>query len=468
MLPSSLKNVFSPVLQNLLDLLCDLIGPAYLVGGVLRDVLQNNFLSNDLNLIVPLSLAECQRRLHQGGFTDVVMGNRPNSLLLPLRRHENPKTVEIATYRHRPGVSPTVEEDLFHRDITVNAMAYKWPDGPLVDPFGGLQDLYQNRIRLVNGEQTLVEDPLRALRFFRFLLQLGANPAPQDLLLCQEMQLGSVSGDRVRAELDQVFSLDLEEASSRSWINLLFSSRLGSGILPELYLLRHRVVSDEKQPYSIWDFVFNALWSLDWPEREEEISLLDFRWALLLHALGWKEVALPEESVPGPYPTQEQLFTSETTASLVLERLRFSKRRARRIMTLIAQQNVPLTIGERFMRRLINQGLPLESLLRFQKARLTALALVRPGFHKPARIAEDYRRALVRCQASRRASSRFSPHDLALSGGDLLNMVRLPPGPWLGKLQGWLVDWISQDPGRNKKEPLENQVRMWIANKAPF
>lgn len=62
-----------------------------------------------------------------------------------------------------PGIS--LEDDLKRRDLTINAMA-KNDDGQIIDPYHGLKDLKQKKLRHVS--EAFVEDPVRILRIARF------------------------------------------------------------------------------------------------------------------------------------------------------------------------------------------------------------------------------------------------------------------------------------------------------------
>lgn len=58
--------------------------------------------------------------------------------------------------------------DARRRDFTMNAL-YARPDGTVVDPLGGLEDLCARRVRFIeDADQRIREDYLRILRFFRF------------------------------------------------------------------------------------------------------------------------------------------------------------------------------------------------------------------------------------------------------------------------------------------------------------
>jgi tRNA nucleotidyltransferase (CCA-adding enzyme) len=62
--------------------------------------------------------------------------------------------------------SVTLEDDLKRRDLTINAIA-KDKNGNLIDPYNGLKDLKEKKLRHVSD--AFAEDPLRVLRVARFL-----------------------------------------------------------------------------------------------------------------------------------------------------------------------------------------------------------------------------------------------------------------------------------------------------------
>ena len=63
----------------------------------------------------------------------------------------------------------TLEEDVWRRDFTINALFYNPSNGELLDCVGGLDDLRHGRIRLLGDpEQRFREDPVRLLPALRF------------------------------------------------------------------------------------------------------------------------------------------------------------------------------------------------------------------------------------------------------------------------------------------------------------
>ena len=102
--------------------------------------------------------------------------------------------------------SDNIADDARRRDFTVNAL-YAGPDGQVVDPLGGLDDLKARRIRFIEDpDQRIKEDYLRILRFFRFYAWYGdtdEGPDPDSLAACAANIAGlqSLSIERVTAEM---------------------------------------------------------------------------------------------------------------------------------------------------------------------------------------------------------------------------------------------------------------------------
>lgn len=74
----------------------------------------------------------------------------------------------------RDNVYGTLEEDVWRRDFTVNALYYNIADFSIVDYVGGVEDLRAGRLRLIGDpDKRYREDPVRMLRAVRFATKLG-------------------------------------------------------------------------------------------------------------------------------------------------------------------------------------------------------------------------------------------------------------------------------------------------------
>lgn len=106
----------------------------------------------------------------------------------------------------------TLEQDLLRRDLTINAIAQA-PNGDLIDPFNGLNDLNNKVLRHVS--EAFVEDPLRVLRVARFTARfhyLGFSIAPETMSLMTQIvksgELNALTPERVWMEWEKSLSCD--------------------------------------------------------------------------------------------------------------------------------------------------------------------------------------------------------------------------------------------------------------------
>lgn len=95
----------------------------------------------------------------------------------------------------RDNVYGTLEEDVWRRDFTCNALYYDIADFSVIDYVGGVNDIRAGLIRLIGDPvQRYTEDPVRLLRAVRFAVKLGfrihddaAAPIPGMAHLLREM-----------------------------------------------------------------------------------------------------------------------------------------------------------------------------------------------------------------------------------------------------------------------------------------
>jgi tRNA nucleotidyltransferase (CCA-adding enzyme) len=200
---------------------------AYLVGGAVRDLLLGRS-STNIDLVVEGDAGEVASRL--GG--EPVTHERFETATARVDGVEiDLATARTETYAH-PGALPevrpaTLAEDLARRDFTINAMAVQLSGAPeLIDPHGGLADLGRGMLRALH-ERSFVDDPTRALRGARYAARLGFRLEDETERLARAADLGTVSGDRVEAELRKLAA----EADPRPGFELL--DEWGLVTLPE-------------------------------------------------------------------------------------------------------------------------------------------------------------------------------------------------------------------------------------------
>jgi poly(A) polymerase len=188
----------------------ELSGEIYLVGGTVRDLLLGRQ-PGDLDLTVasqPKRWAERLRQLTGGACVELGRDEETFRIVTP-----QGAVLDFSGFRQS---ATCIEDDLRRRDLTVNALAAPLHELlhepnlsvlPVLDPTGGLADLARQRIRAA-AEQSLVDDPLRLLRVFRFAASLGFAVEPETLAQVRRHcpLISNVAKERVAYELDAIMA----------------------------------------------------------------------------------------------------------------------------------------------------------------------------------------------------------------------------------------------------------------------
>ncbi len=135
-------------------------------------------------------------------------------------------TARTEFYDH-PTALPTVERssiklDLHRRDFTINTLALRLDGrhfGDLLDFWGGYNDIRKGYVRVLHS-LSFIDDPTRILRAIRFEQRFNFKIESRTLDLLKEAsdQLKSVSGERIRHEVDLIL---LEDQPSLCFNRLL-------------------------------------------------------------------------------------------------------------------------------------------------------------------------------------------------------------------------------------------------------
>ncbi|MCC2595754.1 tRNA CCA-pyrophosphorylase [Pusillimonas sp. MFBS29] len=158
----------------------------YIVGGAVRDALLD-LPAGDRDWVV---VGAAPEQMSARGFIPVggdfpVFLHPKTKEEYALARTERKSGRGYKGFTFYTGIDVTLEEDLQRRDLTVNAIAQA-PDGRLVDPLGGQDDLQHRILRHVG--QAFVEDPVRLLRLARFAARFHEfSIAPETLTLARQL-----------------------------------------------------------------------------------------------------------------------------------------------------------------------------------------------------------------------------------------------------------------------------------------
>ncbi len=299
-----------PIAKEIGEIAKSLGHRAYIVGGVVRDILLGKEVW-DVDFIVEgdaIKVAEELAKRHGVNLHPFPEFGTAHLKIGKLK-------LEFATARRetytRPGAYPKVEpaslkEDLVRRDFTINAMAISVnPEdfGTLIDYFGGLRDLKDRIIRILHPV-SFIEDPVRILRALRFAGRLDFKLSKStEKLLKQAVNLGLLK-EAPRGRLINEIKLALREPKVLNILELYKKYH----VLEEI-ILGFRW--NEKLHQKLTELQKIVNWhSLELPEEK-----LDYGWLyliLLLSTLKPEEGKkfLEESSAPAwARETYEYLFT---------------------------------------------------------------------------------------------------------------------------------------------------------------
>jgi poly(A) polymerase len=188
----------------------------------------------------------------------------------------------------RDNVYGTIDEDVWRRDFTVNALYYNIADFSIWDYVDGLADIRARRLRLIGDAETRYrEDPVRMLRAARFEAKLGFELDPVSAAPMAQLQqlLGSVPPARL---FDETAKLFLTGHGAES-LRVLRKHRLLAVLFPAVdrFLERH--------PGSLVEqLLIQGLQNTDRRVAEDKAVTPTFLYALLLYG----PIAAHIESLP--------------------------------------------------------------------------------------------------------------------------------------------------------------------------
>jgi poly(A) polymerase/tRNA nucleotidyltransferase (CCA-adding enzyme) len=370
-----------------------------------------------------------------GGTVDVVLPRTESSTGVGHR------DFDVATDWRLP-----VEADLARRDFTINAIAERLPDGPVVDPFHGAHDVERRVLRMI-FPRAFEEDPLRVVRGARFAARfaLSIDPATEEAMAAAAALLASVSAERMQDEFTK--TLVQCEQPSRAFHILHQGGSLGAW-LPELERCAG-VTQNEFHPDDVYG---HSLKTCDAAPADR----LVVRWAALLHDTGKVDArrVLVEGGVSRVVFYGHEIKSAEH-AEAALARLRYPRDFVQACRHLVREHMYRYESAwsaatvRRFMRRAGEDSL--DDLLALREADCRSRGL-------DAELARlDELRA--RIGEERRSASTLTVKKLAIDGRDVMREIGIPPGRAVGDALEYLLERVLDSPALNTREQLLALVR---------
>lgn len=428
----------------------------YVVGGYVRDLFLERP-SNDIDVVVVGSGIQVASELK------AILGKKAH---LSVFRNFGTAQVKYKhtevefvgarreSYSHdsrKPVVEDgTLEDDQNRRDFTINALAVclnKARFGELVDPFGGVDDLWDGIIRTpLDPDVTFSDDPLRMMRCVRFATQLNffIDDETFEALERNAERIKIISGERIEEELNKIM---MTPTPSKGFIDL-YRCGLLQIILPELVALD---VVETRNGRAHKNNFYHTLEVLD--NICKHTDNLWLRWAALLHDVG-KAKCKRWDSVAG-WTFHNHNYVGAKMVPNIFRRLKLPMdSKMKYVQKQVDLHMRPIVIADEevtdsAVRRLMNDaGEDIDDLMTLCEADITSKNVARKQrFLDNFRIVReklkdlkdrDYKRLLQPC----------------VDGNEIMEMFNLKPSREVGVLKQTLKDAVLDNRVPNEREPL--------------
>ena len=428
----------------------------YVVGGYVRDLFLERP-SNDIDVVVVGSGIQVASELKS------VLGEKAH---LSVFRNFGTAQVKYKdtevefvgarkeSYSHdsrKPVVEDgTLEDDQNRRDFTINALAVclnRERFGELVDPFGGVDDLWDGIIRTpLDPDVTFSDDPLRMMRCVRFATQLNflIEDETFEALERNADRIRIVSGERIEEELNKIM---MTPTPSKGFVDL-YRCGLLQLILPELVALD---VVETRNGRAHKNNFYHTLEVLDNICRYTDNLWL--RWAALLHDIG-KAKCKRWDAAAG-WTFHNHNFVGAKMVPAIFRRLKLPMdSKMKYVQKLVDHHMRPIVIADEevsdsAVRRLMNDaGDDIDDLMTLCEADITSKNAVRKK-----RFLDNFRivREKLRDLKERDYKRLLQP---CIDGNEIMEMFHLRPSREVGTLKQTLKDAVLDNQVPNEREPL--------------
>ena len=434
----------------------------YLVGGYVRDIFLDQP-SDDIDCVVVGSgikiATELKKRLGRKAYLSVFKNFGTAQVKVMSSGNRPPVEIEFVGARResyqrdsrKPIVEDgTLEDDQNRRDFTINAMAIclnKDRFGELVDPFGGLDDLWDGIIRTpLDPDITFSDDPLRMLRCIRFATRFNFLIEDETFKALERNteRLKIISKERISEELNKIL---MTKTPSRGFVDLQRSGLL-QFILPELAAMDS---VEERNGKKHKNNFYHTLEVLDNVAKAD--APLWLRWAALLHDIG-KPKSKRWDNVAG-WTFHSHNFIGARMVPGIFNRLKLPQdAKMKYVQKLVELHMRPINIADdevtdSAVRRLINDaGDDIDDLMILCEADITSKNEVRK-----AKFRDNYQlvREKIADLKERDFKRLLQP---VIDGNEIMELFNLKPSKEVGILKAYLKDAVLDGIVANEREPL--------------
>ena len=431
--------------KNILDKFTKAKFQIYIVGGAVRDLLMEKGVK-DWDFTTDAKPQDILK-LIPSGFYD----NKFGTVGIPVKNQVYEVTTmrkegKYRDFRHPTEIAWTdeIEQDLARRDFTINAVALS-PDGEVVDPFNGQDDIKSKLIRAVGDpSKRFKEDALRLIRAIRFATELDfeIDKTTFNALKINANLIKEIAWERIRDELFKI----LVSQNPHDGIVKLRESKLLQIILPELEAC-FGIMQEGPKHDRTYDIGDHSLLTLKHTPSKDPLVIL----AALLHDIGKPDTYKKEDG-------NVTFYNHDVVGgNLILEiarRFNLSKKQKDKLYRLVRWHM--FTVAEdqtdSAIRRFIkNVGLEnIEDMLTLRVGDRLGGGTQTETSWRMEKFKERIKQVLQK---------PFSITDLKVNGNDVMKELGIKPGPKVGEILQKLFEEVLEDSSKNNREYLLNRIK---------
>ncbi|MDP3024501.1 MAG: CCA tRNA nucleotidyltransferase [candidate division Zixibacteria bacterium] len=451
-------------MSRLKDIIIDEIlkqGKIYEVGGVVRDRIISPVLKDQETdyLVCGIPMDELISLLSKFGKVDLVGKSFGVIKFMPFKKFsekEEQKTFDIALPRkeYSTGVGHKdfkvefdhnlkVEDDLYRRDFTINAMAYDLKSKKLIDPLDGKKDIKNRLIRITNSD-SFKDDPLRMLRGVQFAarFEFEIEKGTYKSLMENAGLIKTISPERIQEELNKLLTRAKRPSIG---FRLMHKTGLLKEILPELEAC---VGVEQPGGYHKYDVFEHSLETVDNASMDLVIRL-----ASLFHDI-FKPQA--RELTPEGATFYGHEKKGARVTKHILQRLRYSNEIIAIVTLLVDKHMFAMGVTDKGLRRLIRKITPEHIFELLEVRRADIIAQGKGGDRKDVDEFEKW----IKEELEREPP--FSVKDLKINGDIIMEKFGLSPGPIIGKVLNHLLEKVLDEPEFNQEDLLLKEAEEFL------
>jgi len=414
-------------------------GEGYIVGGYVRDSLLG-LKPKDCDFVTNLSYEKLLEIFKE--FHPKEIGKAFGIIQIKYKGIH----YEIAKYRKDIGVpedrreqevefTDNIMEDLKRRDFTINAVAFDGENYRYVEH--AVEDIMNKNLRFVGGApERIKEDPLRVMRFIRFLITKNLNNKNDIKQILPYIPLvKKLSMERMRDEFSKIITAD----DAHSAIELLEKTGILEYLIPEWTKTKKFNQRNPHHNLTLDEHIKKVVASI-----EGDIEL---RLAALLHDIGKPQTYTLKNGIGHFYGHEQE---SAVLAEKILLRMKYANKIVKNVTLLIANHlNNSKNSNKKYCKKLIEkigyENMP--KLFKLMEADRIA--------HKPPFDFTALDKLKIAYYEICNNNEPISIKDLVVNGNDMI-ALGITKGKDIGETLKYLLGKVLEDPANNDREILLN------------